>query len=182
MLSSDQPAATKARKAVWACGFAVLVSLGLSGCVEPLYGPKIGGVSIVPDLQAIKVEPIPDRIGHYLENELIFALNGTGSSPPPKYRLVVTVRERLSTPIVNTVTGEAQAGDVNIDADYRLYLIAGGGEPIASGNVTQFVVYDRSSQRLSNVRAARDAEIRNAKVLADQIRTRIATALATRGS
>jgi LPS-assembly lipoprotein len=183
MLSSDQSAATKVRNAVMACGFAVLVSLGLSGCVEPLYGPKIGGVSIVPDMQAIKVEPIPDRIGHYLENELIFALNGTGSSPTPKYRLVVTVRERLSTPIVNTVTGEAQAGDVNIDADYRLYPIAGGGgEPIASGNVTQFVVYDRSSQRLSNVRAARDAEIRNAKVLADQIHTRLAIALATRGS
>jgi LPS-assembly lipoprotein len=47
--------------------------------------------------------------------------------------------------------------------------------------VTQFVVYDRSTQRLSNVRAARDAEIRNAKTLADQIRTRIAAFLATRG-
>ena len=47
--------------------------------------------------------------------------------------------------------------------------------------MTEFVVYDRTSQRLSNVRAARDAEIRNAKVLADQIRTRIAIALATRG-
>jgi LPS-assembly lipoprotein len=162
-------------------GLTVLLASSLSGCIEPLYGPKIDGGSIVPELQSIKVEPIPDRIGHYLTNELIFALNGTGSAPPPKYRLVVTVRERLSTPVVNTVTGEAQAGDVNVDADYRLYLIAGGGEPVASGNVSEFVVYDRSTQRLSNVRAARDAEIRNAKVLADQIRTRIAVALATRG-
>src|SRR5574337_1126429 len=155
-------------------GAAFVFAAVLSGCVEPLYGSKIVGGSIVSEMQAIKVDPIPDRIGHYLENELIFALNGTGSTPTPKYRLSVTVRERLTTPIVNTVTGEAQAGDVNVDADYRLYPIAGGGEPIAHGNVTQFVVYDRSTQRLSNVRAARDAEIRNAKILADQIRTRIA--------
>jgi LPS-assembly lipoprotein len=156
--------------------------LSLSGCIEPLYGPKGDGGHIVSDLQAVKVEPIPDRLGHYLENELIFALNGTGSSPSPKYRLVVTVHERMSTPIVNTVTGEAEAGDVNVDAEYRLYPIAGSNEPVASGNVTNFVVYDRSTQRLSNVRAARDAEIRNAKVLADQIRTRIAVALANRHS
>ena len=30
-------------------------------------------------LAAIKVEPIPERVGHYLGNELIFAFNGTGS-------------------------------------------------------------------------------------------------------
>jgi LPS-assembly lipoprotein len=182
MSSSDRNVMARARKTATGLALPILLAVGLSGCVEPLYGSRIGGGSIVPEMQAIKVEPIPDRIGHYLENELIFALNGTGSSPTPKYRLVVNVHERLSTPIVNTVTGEAQAGDVNVDVDYRLIPIAGSNEPIASGNVTNFVVYDRSSQRLSNVRAARDAEIRNAKVLADQIRTRIAAALATRGS
>ena len=36
--------------------------------------------------------------------------------------------------------------------------------------------YDRSSQRFANIRAARDAEIRDAKALADQIRTRVAAA------
>jgi LPS-assembly lipoprotein len=178
----DQSVAAKIWTFLKPTGVALAISVGVGGCVEPLYGPKIGGGSIATEMQAIKVEPIPDRIGHYLENELIFALNGTGSSPQPKYRLVVNVHERLSTPIVNTVTGEAQAGDVNVDAEYKLYPIAGDNQPIATGNVTQFVVYDRSSQRLSNVRAARDAEIRNAKVLADQIRTRIAAAFATRGS
>jgi LPS-assembly lipoprotein len=156
------------------------LALSLSGCIQPLYGPDVGGGSVAAEMQAIKIEPIPDRLGHYVENELIFALNGTGSSPAPKYRLIVTLHERLATPVVNTVTGQAEAGDVNVDADYRLLPIAGGGQPIASGNVTQFVAYDRNSQRLSSVRAARDAEIRNAKTLADQIRTRIAAVLATR--
>ena len=49
--------------------------------------------------------------------------------------------------VVNTFTGQAEAGDVNVDVDYQLLPIAGGDEPIASGNVTQFVAYDRSSQR-----------------------------------
>jgi LPS-assembly lipoprotein len=153
--------------------------LGLGGCIQPLYGPDAKGQSIVSEMQAVKIEPIPDRLGHYVENELIFAFNGTGSSPPPKYRLIVTLRERMATPVINTFTGLAEAGDVNVDADYKLLPIAGGNVPIASGNVSQFVVYDRTSQRLSNVRAARDAEIRNAKVIADQIRTRIAIALKT---
>ena len=159
---------------------AFATALALAGCsIQPLYGTAIGGDSVVGELQAIKVEPIPERLGHYVENELIFQLNGTGSSPPPKYRLVVTLHERLATPEINTVTGQAEAGDVNVDAEYKLLPIAGGGQPVATGNVTQFVAYDRSSQRLSNVRAARDAEIRNAKSLAEQIRTRIAVALNT---
>ncbi len=158
---------------------AICLAVVLSGCnIQPLYGPTAGGHSVSSEMQAIKVEPIPERLGHYVENELIFALNGTGSSPTPKYRLVIALHERMSTPVMNTFTGQAEAGDVNVDAEYKLLPIAGGGEPIAAGNVTQFVVYDRTSQRLSNVRAARDAEIRNAKVLADQIRTRIAVALA----
>jgi LPS-assembly lipoprotein len=153
------------------------IAIGQSGCIQPLYGPRPGGGSVANEMRAIKVEPIPGRIGHYLTNDLIFALNGTGSSPTPKYRLSVAVRQRLSTPINNTVTGQADAGSVNVDADYKLYKIAGDPNPIASGTVSQFVVYDRSSQRLSNVRAERDAEIRNAETLADQIRIRIAVVL-----
>jgi LPS-assembly lipoprotein len=156
------------------------MALGLAGCIQPLYGPTPGGSSVASEMQAVKIEPIPERLGHYVENELIFAFNGTGSSPPPKYRLIVTLRERMTTPVINTFTGHAEAGDVNVDAQYKLLAINGDGQPITAGNVTQFVVYDRSTQRLSNVRAARDAEIRNAKVLADQIRTRIAAFLATR--
>jgi LPS-assembly lipoprotein len=177
--SSAQNFARVVRRTSGVAAF-VALALALSGCIQPLYGPDVAGGSVATEMQAIKIEPIPDRLGHYVENELIFALNGTGSSPAPRYRLIVTLHERLATPVINTVTGQAEAGDVNVDADYRLLPIGGGGQPIATGNVTQFVAYDRTSQRLSNVRAARDAEIRNAKTLADQIRTRIAAALATR--
>jgi len=154
--------------------------IGLSGCIRPLYGPNVAGGSVGTEMRAIKIEPIPNRLGHYVENDLIFALNGTGSSPASKYRLVVNLHERMGTPTINTYTGQAESGDVSVDADYKLFPIAGGDKPITAGNVTSLVVYDRTSQRLSNVRAARDAEIRNAKSIADQIRTRIAVALTDR--
>jgi LPS-assembly lipoprotein len=156
------------------------MGLALSGCLQPLYGPLSAGGDVTGELQAIAVEPIPNRLGHYLGNELIFGLNGTGSLVPPKYRLIVTVTENVQTPLIDTVSGYPSAANVVVNADYRLMPV-GGTEPITKGQATVVASYDRTSQRFSNLRAARDAEIRDAKTLADQIRTRIAAAIATRG-
>ncbi|MDB5532335.1 MAG: hypothetical protein JWO28_650 [Hyphomicrobiales bacterium] len=151
----------------------------LGGCFQPMYG-GVGGGQLVSELQAIKVEPIPERLGHYLGNELIFNLNGTGSSPAPKYRLIVTARERVSSPLVDTVTARATSGTVLIDAEYKLYRepYTDGDKPIIEDVAVAAESYDRTSQRYANLRAARYAEIQNAKVLADQIRTRLAISLA----
>ncbi len=159
---------------------ALLAGLALSGCFQPLYGPLSVGGDVASELQAIEVDPVPDRLGHYLGNELIFALNGTGSHVPPKYRLSISVRENAQTPLIDTVTGYPSAATVVVIAEYKL-TPAQGGEPITKGSVTTFATYDRTSQRFANLRASRDAEIRDAKTLADQIRTQLAAALATRG-
>jgi LPS-assembly lipoprotein len=162
-------------------GLALALPLALGGCFQPLYGPLAGGGSLENELQAIAVNPIvPDRIGHYLENELAFAFNGTGSTVVPKYRLTVTLRERVQTPVIDTVSARATAATVIVDADYTLAPVA-GGEAITKGTAFSVASYDRTTQRVSNVQAARDAETRNAKVIADQIRTRISAALASRG-
>jgi len=156
---------------------AVVTSLG--ACFQPLYGPTASGNSTVQaEMQAVVVDPIPERLRHYLGNELIFAFNGSGTPGPAKYRLIVTPRERVQTPLINTVTGQASAATVFVDADFRLEPAA-GGDPIVKGTAYSSATYDRTSNRYANVRAARDAEIRNARVLADQIRTRVAAALST---
>lgn len=153
------------------------LALLLAGCFQPLYGSLNGRLQ--DELQSIAVDPIPDRLGHYLGNELIFAFNGTGSTVTPKYRLLVTVSEHSQTPLVDTFESRATASTVVVDANYRL-VPAGGGAPITTGTATTLATYDRSAQRFANLRAARDAEIRDAKTLADQIRTRISAALATK--
>lgn len=155
-------------------------ALALAGCFQPLYGPlSAGGGDVAAELQAIAIEPIPDRIGHYLGDDLVFALNGTGSHVPPKYRLFVALRETASTPLIDTVSGIASAATVNLNADFRLVPIA-GGEPIVKGTALVIASYDRNDQRFANIRAARDAEIRDAKQLADQLRIRLSAALAAR--
>jgi LPS-assembly lipoprotein len=156
-----------------------ILSLGLAlflgGCFQPLYGGS-DGAALQSDLAAISIDPINDRLGHYLGDELIYALNGTGSQVTPRYRLTVTLKERVQTPLVDTLTDRATAATVVVDANYKLVTSA-GGTTITEGTAFTAASYDRTSQRLADTRAARDAEIRNAKELADQIRTRLAMAL-----
>lgn len=158
---------------------ALLCALALAGCIEPLYGPNMAGGPLASELQAIAVDPIPDRLGHYVRNELIFGLNGTGSDVAPRYRLTVALKERVQTPILDTVTSRATSATVIVDADYKLVSVPDNAV-VASGVAFGVASYDRFSNRLANVRAARDAEIRDARVIAEQIRTRIATVLAAR--
>jgi LPS-assembly lipoprotein len=161
---------------------AALLALPLAGCLQPLYAPGGFGLDSAPlaaELQSIEVDEIPQRMGHYVRNELIFGLNGTGSQPPPRYRLMVTLRERVQTPILDTVTGRATSATVIVDAEYRLVTVPQEIE-VTKGIAFNIASYDRFSNRFSNVRAARDAEIRNARVIAESIRTRIATVMAAR--
>ncbi len=151
------------------------LSLGLAGCFQPMYGPS-AGVDTRGALRAIAVEPVPGRLGHYLTEELRFLLNGTGDNPPPRYRLVITFSQSGQTSLVDTVTGRATANSLFVRANYKL-TPAGGGEPVTEGYVISLADYDRGSNRFANVRAARDAEIRNSKTLADQIRTKLASAI-----
>jgi LPS-assembly lipoprotein len=157
-------------------GVLALLALPLSGCIQPLYGPAFDGGSVAAEMQTIAVEPIKDRLGHYLENELIFAFNGTGSHVEPHYRLYVTLSEGVQTPLIDTVTGQASAANVLVTAAFHLDQ---AGEIIYKDTATVVASYDRTTNRFSSVRAARDAEIRDAERLADQIRTRIAAVLAT---
>jgi LPS-assembly lipoprotein len=165
-----------------AAAFSVLAMLGLGGCLQPLYGPlSAGGGDVAGEMRAIAIEPVPGRIGHYLGDDLVFDLNGTGSHETPKYRLYVTVSEGVQTPIWDTVSGLSTAATVAVNADFRLIPV-GGSEPVAKGTAMVIASYDRTSERFSNIRASRDAEIRDAKQLSDQIRLRLAAALATRAS
>jgi LPS-assembly lipoprotein len=156
--------------------------LFLSGCidnVQPLYGSFGTSGVLASKLQAIAVDPIDSRLGHYLGDELIFALNGTGSQVTPRYHLLVTLHEASQTPLIDTVTGIATAATVVTTADYQLVPVA-GPEAIFKGKAFVAASYDRNSQRFADVRAARDAEIRDAKRLADEIRMQLAAELATR--
>jgi LPS-assembly lipoprotein len=166
---------------VFAAAGALLIAAGLSGCFQPLYG-EAAHPGLVDDLHAIEVAPIPNRVGHYLAEDLIADLNGTGQTvSPPKYRLVVTVSLATQTPTVNSEINVASSATMTGDANYSLIKVDGGKE-VLKGTATEAAAYDRTAQRYADLRAARDAEIRLARVLSQTISLRLATALAAKGS
>jgi LPS-assembly lipoprotein len=157
-----------------------LSALLLAGCLQPLYGPLSEGGSVVnSEMQAIAVDDISGRLGHYLGDELIFGLNGTGSTVTPKYHLIVTVKQTASTPLIDTVLGYPTSSTVIVAADYKLVPV-GAKEPIITGTANVAASYDRTSNRYADVRASRDAEIRDARSLAELIRSQLAAAIAAR--
>lgn len=159
-------------------GLALICVSATAGCFQPMLGGPLGS-SMIVELQGIKVQPIDDRIGQYLGNELSFALNGSGSERPEKYKLYVTLVQKVQTPIIDTISGRASAASVLVDAEYRL-LESGSNRQVRAGSAIAVISYERTSQRFANLRAARDAEIRLARALAEQIRIRLAADLARR--
>jgi LPS-assembly lipoprotein len=75
------------------------------------------------------------------------------------------------------VSGRAAAATLVANATYTLTAL--DGRPITTGGASASASYDRYIQRFANVRASRDAEIRIARLLAEQIKTRLSAVLAT---
>jgi LPS-assembly lipoprotein len=157
---------------------AAAVSLG--GCLRPLYGSVAGQPALAEEMAAVEVPEVPERLGHYLRTELLFLLNGSGKDMPKRYRLTIAPTLTQSAAIIDTATTRADAATINASTSFALRTLD-GSRTVYSGNAVASATYDRSVQRFATVRAARDAEIRVAKLLAEQIRTRVAAAFAAAG-
>lgn len=168
--------------------FAVLLlALPAGGCFQPLYGEAVHP-GLAADMQAIAIDPITavnpvgslqddySRIAHYLGDDLLADLNGTGSTPEPKYRLTVTFSLSTATPTVTSQIQVANAATVTVVATFNLKAV-GGSAPLMSSTATSVTVYDRTEDRFANLRAGRDAEIRASKSLAEEIELRLAAYL-----
>ena len=159
----------------------IALAFTTAGCLRPMYGPSATATpSVQTRLAGIAVEPLPERLGHYLVQELRYELDGSGGTTQPRYRLTLTANERLQAAIVNSLTGRATSATLVVDATFTLTPIDGGGT-IVAGTAFASASYDRTQQRYAAIRAARDAEIRIARTLAEQIKTRIAAHFATQG-
>jgi LPS-assembly lipoprotein len=160
---------------------ALSLAASASSCLQPLYG-EASHPGLVEDLRAIEVAPISNRVGHYLADDLLTDLNGTGQiASSPKYRLTVTVSLGTQTPTVNSEINAASSATVTGEATYILTKVDGGAQ-VLTGTAQAAAAYDRTLQRYSDMRAARDAEIRIARALSSEISTRLASALAARSS
>ena len=154
---------------------ALTAALALGGCFQPLYG-EAAHPGLVEKMREVEVAPIPDRIGHYLGDDLIAKMNGSGETPPAKYRLAIKLTQISQTPTVESQINTADSATVVGTATFNLTRIDSGAV-LYAGSATSAAVYDRTLQSYANLRAARDAEIRIARALADEIELRVAAAL-----
>ena len=178
MWSSEIPRLTRT--------LAVLALASLvAGCFQPLYGDR----AVVPTagldsrLSGVEVQPIvtPNgtpiaRIGVNVRNELIYDLTGGGNQAAPTHKLVVQLASTNQQLIVDVNTARPEIQNLGIDATYSLVDIA-TGRTVITGQTFSRVSYDvpGQQQRFAGARGRRDAENRAAKVIADNIKSRLAS-------
>jgi LPS-assembly lipoprotein len=161
----------------------VLLLVGPTACFRPLYGPTATGAPLQEQLAAIEVAMTEtpqgqERLGHYLRSELIFDLDGSGQPKPKRYKLVISATENIQGTTVDVLTGRANAAVLNGAATFKLTSLD-GTRILLQGTARGSATYFRDAQRFANVRAARDADIRVAKMIAEDVKNRIAALFAT---
>jgi LPS-assembly lipoprotein len=151
----------------------------LQGCgFEPLYGNTGGmGTGVSSTLQAIYVEPISERIGYDLRNDLLDRLDGTSNANTARYRLKLAITE-LEEPVVFQPNTSITRYNYTLTAHYDL-VARDVSQPLKSGDVTAFAAYNVAAAPYlySTVAAQRDAKNRAANDIAERIRIELAVYL-----
>jgi LPS-assembly lipoprotein len=165
---------------------AVMALAGLTaGCFQPLYASRSvnGGTPIGTALAQVQIERIdaangsPEaRLAVELQSALDFELTGGGGLISPTHRLKVRMVTSRSSIITDVLTGRVEAEITGIDSSFTLTELA-TGKAVLNGRTFARVSsdYPGQQQRFARVRARLDAENRAAKVIADAIRTRLAS-------
>lgn len=171
----------------FAARFACIVCLGglAAGCFQPLYGEVslTNSPPIAPALAGVDVSQIaapsgsPEaRVAVETRNQLIFNLTGGAQPPPPTHRLAIRLSSTRLSVIVDINSGRPDVEDYGLNVSYTLTEVK-TGKPVVTGNTFARVSYDipGQAQRFARARALRDSEDRAAKLIADNIRARLAS-------
>jgi LPS-assembly lipoprotein len=158
---------------------AVAATLLLQGCgFEPLYADTSAtGSGVSTTLSTIFVEPISDRIGYELRNDLLDRLDTTSSVTNARYRLRLNITE-LEEPVVFQPNTSITRYNYTLTAHYDL-VARDDAQPVKSGDITAFAAYNvaASPYLYSTVAAQRDAKNRAANDIAERIRIELAVYL-----
>jgi len=168
---------------------AVMALAGLAGgCFQPLYAqrPIDGSPDMRSALASVEVAQINAppasalaRMAVDVRNELTYAFTLGNAPAPPRHRLNVSLLTTGSSLIVDPDTARAEFELVNAQANYSLVDIA-TGKVVMTGSAIAQTTYDvpGQQQRYTMLAGRQDAQMRAARVLAEQIRNRLASYLA----
>src|SRR5215469_10586833 len=156
-----------------------------AGCFQPLYGEVslTNSPPIAPALAGVDVNQIAApsgsseaRVAVEVRNQLLFNLTGGAAPPPPTHRLAIRMSSNRLSVIVDINSGRPDVEDYGLNVNYILTDIK-TGKAVISGVTSARVSYDipGQAQRFARARALRDSENRAAKLIADNIRARLAS-------
>jgi LPS-assembly lipoprotein len=168
----DEGDATRRRLMAGGCRLsAVIALLGLAACgFHPLYGER--GAASDPALASVRVEPIANRIGQILANQLRDGFNPTGVTLPTRYALsvqLVTSRREIGIRKDATATRE----QFEVVANYML-LRAADRVVLFAGSARATDAFDVIENDYSTTVAEQTSQERAMRVLGLEIQTRIA--------
>jgi len=140
-------------------GLGLSLPMLLAGCGgwEPLYASRDTGPADAA-LQAIKVAPIPERVGQNLEFGLRNSFNPNNAPGPQLYTLNVTVATSLQNLGIQS-QGIGTRGEVQLVATYRLIDIK-TGKLLQIGTIHANDSFDIQANGYSTVVAQNDAYTR----------------------
>jgi LPS-assembly lipoprotein len=157
----------------------------LAGCFELMYAQKTltGGPAFQSRFASIGIAPIPAatgtlqaRVAVELQNILAYDFTGGGGQIGKTYDLKISLSSGVSQVIVDITTARPDMQQFSLNASYTLNE-AGTGKTVVSSTTFARVSFDNpgQQQRFANARGQRDAESRAAKVIAENIKARLAS-------
>jgi LPS-assembly lipoprotein len=164
----------------------VVVAAGTTaGCFQPLYSeqPLPGGPGVAAALNAVDILQIDAatgtedaRIAVEVRNDLLFNLQGGSGGGSPTHALKIRLIPSRYPIIQDFQTARASSELYSITATYVLTDLRTGKVALNDTTVAK-VSFDipGEQQRFAKARALRDAENRAAQVIADNIRSRLAS-------
>ena len=154
-----------------------------AGCFQPLYGEgsATGRPGIRDALSAIDVKQIEAaantseaRLAVQIRNELLFNFTGGGNPQSPSHELTVKITGGRSAVTIDPTTKLPTVELYSLSTTYTLAEIA-TKKVVVTGRATTNVSSDTlGAQRFARLSGMHDAERRAAKVISDNITTRLA--------
>ena len=116
------------------------------------------------------------RIAVGVRDKLLFGLTGGSAAAPPVYRLNIQIGGSSESLIVDINSGRPDTQEYGLSVNYNLVEMKTGKTVFTSDTFAR-VSYDipGQEQRFARARGLRDSENRAAKLIADNIKSRLAS-------
>jgi LPS-assembly lipoprotein len=164
-------------KFIAAAGVMVTILSSTSCGFKPLYGNHTSLVS-QRMLAQVRLAPLRDRVGQLLHIQLSKRMHAQGKPRNPVWELVINLSTQTAELGIRKDETATRA-NLTLDARFKLKRISNGKVSFKGRSVIT-VSYNILESRFSTISSRRNATIRAARNLGDNIKTRIALFLSQR--